>query len=50
MKVERKGMVVDDMSVSKIILVIIVWLYGLVVGPKHIGCIMHSSFYIRDLQ
>lgn len=43
-------MVVDDMSVSKIILAIIVWSYGLVVGPKHIGRIMHSSFYIRDLQ
>lgn len=32
------------MSVSKIVLVIIVWLYGLVVGPKHMGYIMHIFF------
>lgn len=49
-KVERKELVVNGMSVSKIILVMAVWSCGLVVGPKHIGCIMHSSCCIGDLS
>lgn len=35
---------------SKIILVMAVWSCGLAVGPKHIGCIMHSSCCIGDLS